>query len=365
MANVEKTTLKQMTPIAEALMEANIVPMISGSPGIGKSQIVKYIADKHNLFLIDVRLSECDPTDIMGFPTVDEETQKSFYRPMATFPLAGDKLPVKRDENGKEIIDPKTGEPETYDGWLLFLDEFKNGDPSVQRASYKLVLDRKVGLYDLHKDCRIVCAGNLTSDKAMVQTMSTALVSRMAQFEIELSVDDWLEWADSAGIDHRIKAYIGWKRESALYTFDPKKAEDVYACPRTWDFTSKMIKGKDIKSSEAADRVLLSSFIGLGLAREFLSFTELFHTLLKPEDIIKDPEGVKLGDGMDVQWAYINILPSHVTEETLEPIVKFIKRMHGDLQIVAIRQINQATDYKFKYTPVIKEWAAHVVKEYM
>lgn len=365
MANVEQTTLKQLTPIAESLMEAGIVPMISGSPGIGKSQIVKAIADKHNLKLIDVRLSECDPTDIMGFPTVDEETKKSFYRPMATFPLAGDELPIKTDIDGKPIMNAATGKEERYSGWLLFLDEFKNGDPSVQRASYKLVLDRKVGMYDLNKDCRIVCAGNLSSDKAMVQTMSTALVSRMAQFEIALSVDDWLEWADSAGIDHRIKAYVGWKREAALYTFNPAKAEDVYACPRTWDFASTMIKGKDISSKNAADRVTLSSFIGLGLAREFLSFIELFHTLLKPEDIIKNPEGVKLGDGMDVQWAYINILPSHVTAETLEPIVKFIKRMHGDLQIVAIRQINQATNNEFKYTPVVKEWAAHVVKEYM
>lgn len=364
MANVERTTLKQLTPIVEALMLQKIVAMISGSPGIGKSGVVHAIAEKHNLKLIDIRLSECDPTDIMGFPTVDEAKNKSMYRPMATFPLKGDELPWKEDEKGQPLKNAK-GEVQYYAGWLLFLDEFKNGDPSVQRAAYKLVLDRKVGLYDLHDECKVVCAGNLASDKAMVQQMSTALVSRMGQFEVELSVDDWLEWADSAGIDHRIKAYVGWKREAALYTFDPKKPEDVYACPRTWEMTSKMIKGKQLRAENADDRVLINAFVGNGLTRDFLAYTELFNTLLKVEDIIKNPEGVDIDMDMSVQWAYINMLPSHVTDETLEPIVKFIKRMHGDLQIVAIRQINQATGQKYKFTPLIKEWAQYVISEFM
>lgn len=45
-------------------LRAQIVPYIVGSPGIGKSAIVKQIAKASKLKLIDVRLSQCDPTDL-------------------------------------------------------------------------------------------------------------------------------------------------------------------------------------------------------------------------------------------------------------------------------------------------------------
>lgn len=38
--------------------------MLSGSPGCGKSQVAYQIAKKHKLKLIDLRLSQCDPTDL-------------------------------------------------------------------------------------------------------------------------------------------------------------------------------------------------------------------------------------------------------------------------------------------------------------
>ena len=44
-------------------IQAKIVPMLTGSPGMGKSAIVKDIAKTYNLKLIDLRLSQCDPTD--------------------------------------------------------------------------------------------------------------------------------------------------------------------------------------------------------------------------------------------------------------------------------------------------------------
>jgi len=41
-----------------------LVPMVCGSPGTGKSAIMHQIADKYQLKLIDIRLSQCDPTDL-------------------------------------------------------------------------------------------------------------------------------------------------------------------------------------------------------------------------------------------------------------------------------------------------------------
>lgn len=110
----------QVKPSQAALMitqfiKARLVPMVEGSPGTGKSQIVHQIAQEYGLKVIDLRLSQCDPTDLMGFPTITGN--KAGYRPMETFPIEGDPI------------------PEGYSGWLLFLDEFNSAPPATQAAA--------------------------------------------------------------------------------------------------------------------------------------------------------------------------------------------------------------------------------------
>lgn len=57
-------TLTQAKPIVETLLNSGIVPFLKGSPAIGKSSLAKQIAKEYNLELIDLRLAECDPTDL-------------------------------------------------------------------------------------------------------------------------------------------------------------------------------------------------------------------------------------------------------------------------------------------------------------
>ena len=54
----------QATSIIATLLKARLVPILCGSPGIGKSQIYQQVADMFNLLLIDVRLGQCDVTDL-------------------------------------------------------------------------------------------------------------------------------------------------------------------------------------------------------------------------------------------------------------------------------------------------------------
>ncbi len=51
------TTLNQIIP-------KGLVPLVSSSPGMGKSSIAKEYAKEHNLFLIDIRLTTYDPADL-------------------------------------------------------------------------------------------------------------------------------------------------------------------------------------------------------------------------------------------------------------------------------------------------------------
>lgn len=59
-----KIKISQAIPLVIAALKAKLVPMLHGSPAVGKSAIVRQIAKQFNLKLIDLRLSQCDPTDL-------------------------------------------------------------------------------------------------------------------------------------------------------------------------------------------------------------------------------------------------------------------------------------------------------------
>ncbi|MEI7842971.1 MAG: AAA family ATPase, partial [Gallionellaceae bacterium] len=42
--------------------------MLWGPPGIGKSQIIAQVAARHTAPMIDIRLSQMEPTDLRGIP---------------------------------------------------------------------------------------------------------------------------------------------------------------------------------------------------------------------------------------------------------------------------------------------------------
>lgn len=294
---------------------AKLVPMLVGSPGTGKSAIIHAIAKQYNLFVIDLRLAQCDPTDLLGFPTIVGE--RAGYRPMETFPIEGDPI------------------PEGYSGWLLFLDEFNSASIGVQSAAYKLVLDRMVGKYHLHKNVAIVCAGNLETDGAIVNPMSTALQSRLVHMELVADVDEWLNWAYAQDIDHRITSYIKFKPGN-LYAFKPDHTDVTYACSRTWEFADRVLKATE---DGDPDRMpMLAGTLSEGVAREFLGFCKIDQDLPKLSDIVDRPESVNVPEEPSILYAISGALAHNASEANIEQLVKYIKRLPKEFQAVTLKE---------------------------
>ena len=307
--------VSQAVAMITAFIRAHLVPMLVGSPGSGKSQIVHQIAAEYKLKVIDVRLAQCDPTDICGFPMV--KGNKAGYVPMDTFPIEGDKI------------------PEGYNGWLVFLDEFSSASPAVQAASYKLVLDRMVGNHPLHKNVAIVCAGNLETDNAIVQPMSTALQSRLVHMELVVDAKEWSDWAASAGIDHRITSYINFKPGN-LYTFQPDHTDNTYASPRTWEFADRVLKVMEMDSPHLLP--MLAGTISEGVAREFLGFCKNFANLPTISEIVQSPDTITIPREPSILFALTGALSHNASMDNMDKLAQFIKRLPLEFQVVCLRE---------------------------
>ena len=338
-----KTKLSTAAVLIETFITSNVPVNLLGSPGLGKSDVIKQVAAKLNLKVIDFRLSTADPTDISGIPFI--HNGRSAYMPNEAFPLHTDTV------------------PEGYSGWLLFLDEITNAPMAVQAASYQLILDRQVGQNKLHDNVRIVSAGNMIDDGAAVTgEMSTALKSRMAHINIELSLDDWLDWAMTANVHHSITSFIKFKPTS-LYQFDPKIAADTYPCPRTWSMVNSIVANVGINNPQIQN--LVSAVISDGPAVEFINYCKNFVGLPTYADIVKDPTKVDVPKEMSTLFALSGSIGAQTKKDTVADVMVYVERMPKEFQL---RTFNDFTkrDPMLVTVPAVRNWllanAKHMIK---
>lgn len=326
--NIYRCTPRQVKQFTIDIMQAGLVPFIESSPGMGKSSIVKAISKEHNLALIDHRLSTSAPEDLSGLPRFDEKGYARFSPFADLFPLHDRDLPKIVDKDGKVI-----GE---QNGWILFFDEFNSATKSVQAAAYKTILDRMVGQHLLHDNVAMVAAGNLASDRAIVNPIGTAMQSRLVHLEMEISHKEWMEdVAIKENFDKRIIAFLSMY-PGKLMDFSPDHQEKTFCCPRTWEFVNRLIQGKDINDSYAP---LLAGTITSGVAVEFVQFVKVFNSLVSINDIVNDPLSTNVPYDNATKWAIISHLMEKVDSTNLDPVMTYISRFDLPFRIIFSRSL--------------------------
>lgn len=315
--SVDLGTARDMVILA---MRAKLVPYLHGSPAIGKSAVVKQIAADYNLELIDIRLSQCDPTDLNGFPSPDKERGKSTYLPMEMFPLDTDPLPPGKD------------------GWLIFLDEINAADRATTKASYKPLLDHMVGMANLHTKACIVAAGNLATDNALIEEDSTAMQSRMVHIEVHTDTEQFIPFAQKKGFDYRITAFLQF-RPDLLYTFKPDHTDYTYASPRTWEFANRLLK-LDPELDRTTQK-LLGGTLSQGVAREFIVFCEIEKSLTTFEAIVSSPTTAKVPSEAGTLYALTGMLAAKlaVDIDKFPAVIKYITRLPAEFQVCCLRDL--------------------------
>jgi len=308
-------------------LQCGLVPFIKGSPGIGKTAMFRAIAKQLNLKLLAEHLSSKEPTDINGFP--DTGGPYATFKPFENFPVEGAPLP----------INPDTGQP--YAGWLLFLDEFNSASIEVQAACYSLILDRKVGMKNLHEMVFVAAAGNLATDNAIVNKMSSALTSRVVNYEMKFDIKVFLEDVVAAQKwDYRVAAYLEWKPE-AVHIFVPEKAELPYPCPRTWDMVQRRIaiQGANFDPKAKHNRLATEGLIGQDIAREFIAFLATLGQIPTTAEVVADPYLCNVPQSRGLQFAAVMQLRRDVDANTLDPIFEYISRFDPEFKAAFFKGI--------------------------
>ncbi|HOV08426.1 MAG TPA: hypothetical protein PK482_04865 [Spirochaetota bacterium] len=229
--SASEITVREMTEIVKKYIRGshnlNFAIKILGHPGVGKSAVVKKIAEEENFYFIDTRLAFKENVDLGGYPVPDHNNKQMIYfRP--------------------KFIPPEKV-PEGYDGILWFLDESNRAHPTVIQTLFQIITEKRCGEHLLPEKTSIILAGNLgeEDDTTITEFDDSALDGRLAIFHLKPSAEDWLSWAADNNIHPSVIQYISTFPERL---WDEK---NVNPNPRGWhQVSSALLHGYNLKSHE-------------------------------------------------------------------------------------------------------------------
>lgn len=290
----------------ETLLAIRQPAFLWGAPGVGKSQVVAQVAAAHGLELLDVRAVLLDPVDLRGLPRIGEDGGSVWCTPSFL---------------------PRQGRG------ILFLDELNAAPPLVQAACYQLILDRRLGEYELPDGWTVFAAGNRESDRAVTHRMPSALANRMVHLDFDPDLDDWLAWAADHGIEPRLQAFLRF-RPTLLHAFDPKRAEKAFPSPRSWEFVSRILTARPDRRTLLA---LLRGAVGEGAAAECIAFLNAFDELPHPDAVLADPAGIAIPEDPAVVYAMCESVARTASSASMPSLATLAARLPVEFGVLLMR----------------------------
>ncbi len=284
-----------------------------GAPGIGKSQIIRRIGEKHGYKVIDIRLAQMSEVEIGGLIYPNEDKTRTRW-------LTPEILPdEKRD--GKKTI--------------LLLDEITSCTKRVQAAAYQLILDRRIGQYQLPEGTFVIALGNREEDDGVFVRMAAPLADRFEIHEIDVDFETWkTEFADKNGIHPYVVKYL-MMRPSSLHTQDPESENMVFATPRSWERVSDILNlDSDVRKSVIRNKIYGN--IGEEEGKAFITFCLGKNAEITVQDMLGGSVGpvgteasVRLTDGLVESIRFLKRKKdiSDLSDEESEKVRKVIEAM--------------------------------------
>lgn len=252
--------------IQTATQKKNITYCVWGKHGIGKSQAVEQVAKALNYGFRNVRLSQIDPTELIGYPNKKSET--------ITY------------EDGKtetiEYLDyspPKWFVDALKGNYVIFLDELNRAKKDVQQAAFELVNERTLNGRKLPDSVLIIAACNPFSDKYDTIEFDEALIDRFCHILAQSNFEVWTDWAKTKNaitnrqrISNDIISFLATDKSRQSFDFvEAQDREFPVKCtpsPRAWSRANE-VYGLNLPMETKKE--LMNGVLGMELALNFFN----------------------------------------------------------------------------------------------
>tara|TARA_B100000900_G_scaffold366130_1_gene341819 strand:- start:2678 stop:3760 length:1083 start_codon:yes stop_codon:yes gene_type:complete len=252
------------------ILDARLPVLIRGRHGVGKSEVVYMIAKQRSLPVVERRASQMTEGDLLGLP---DTADLSDGRKATTW-------------NAPDWLVTACTEPV-----VLFLDEVDRATMEVRQGLFELTDSRKINGWHLHPETLILAAvnGGEHGSQYQVGEMDPAELDRWTVFDVEPSVEDWLEWA-SGKVNGVLWDFVNHNRQHLEHSddYEPNK---VYPSRRSWVRFASTTESLGLFEAEGNRDLLLNlaeTFVGFEAAVALRDFVQKYEYQVTIEDILVD-----------------------------------------------------------------------------
>lgn len=306
-----------------------ITPLVSGKHGIGKSAMIKSIAEDLGGVCITVEGGTLKEGEITGLPYQykdDDGKIKFRFLPYYAveriqneekrlFKLAGgsvsDDTALAGDENRYAMNDltPAERVDAIKEGKvhpvIIFIDEINRTENTVYKELMNILLTRSVNGYQFPWWVLFVGAMNPSTQNSIYATneMDPAQLDRFIKIKVGDSTPEWLKFGKKTNISPSILGFI--KDNPKCLSSSAKDLEDEEKpspSPRGWDMVDTLLKSEpmlrdfftdkenDPKTVEKDMKSLVTAKLGASVATMFFASLVSQARALMPEEIFADDE---------------------------------------------------------------------------
>ena len=262
--------------------------LIQGHMGTGKSSLLKTLAAElpnHTPCYFDCTTKDLGDISIPKLATLSDDAG-SDYVSYAT-----------NEELGVHLNKPI----------ILMVDEYGKANPAVKNSMLRLMLERKIGAYELHPDSVVFATTNLGAEGVgdllppHARNRMTVITARKPDHM------EWIEWGINNGVDHTL---LGWCKDNPHlfygfedvknpddnpYIYHPKQQRAAFVTPRSLEAASDWLKVRDSFDDQTLTGLLMGT-IGDRGAMDLMAFVKLADQLPSMESIKQDPKNAKVPD---------------------------------------------------------------------
>tara|TARA_Y100000114_G_scaffold94041_1_gene87402 strand:+ start:2043 stop:3104 length:1062 start_codon:yes stop_codon:yes gene_type:complete len=336
MATIDYATFNK---VIEPIINARFPVLIRGRHGIGKSTVVYQLAKRLGLPVVERRASQMTEGDLLGLPKLKKNVT-SWCPP--------------------EWLATACNEPV-----VLFLDEVDRATLEVRQGIFELCDSRKIAGNTLHKDTLIFACvnGGEHGSQYQVGEMDPAELDRYTVFDVEPTVEDWLNWA-KGNISQEIWDFINHNHGHLEHKgdYEPNK---VYPSRRSWERLSQTLSamGDEIESSSVTYQIS-QAFIGFEGAVAFNNFLKDYDRQVSIEDLLDDGKfdlikKWKINDhnAMVEKMKSKDIFSERLSDTRLDNLARYFVSLPSEIVMVLWQALAQTDESTYN---IAKLWAIEV-----
>lgn len=305
--------------------------LLRGRHGIGKSEVVYQFGRNINRRVIERRASQMTEGDLVGLPSI-VDNRTSFMGP--DWLLEACEEPV-----------------------ILFFDEVDRAVTEVRQGLFELTDSRKLFGKKLHPDTLIFAAVNGGEHAAQYQVadMDPAELDRWTVFDVEPSVEDFLEWGKS-NLHATVWDFSNMNRSHLQHedNFEPGK---VYPSRRSVKRLNDCLVESGLLDEQKPNLrdiyQLAHAFCGMEFATVFRDFVQNYERQVTIEDIITDGKFDRIKDyAINDHLSLIEkldkseMLKSEMTDDQIANLVKFFMLLPSELAVQLFNKLSSANQFK-------------------